>query len=666
MTEEARPSDQTRREYRREHDQPRFIYVVKRGDHLEPEVEGSVGRLILPWEQSTPQPEWADPVSVPQSDWAEDDIEVEALALPEGDWTVVPLDEAPAPRVASNTVPFSEEERREGDVALDDALPQPPAAFKKIRYAISKAFGKPGSTDDSGEPEFLDATSTAHAAEADGQGEWWDEPATAADHEMTVDPDSDAPEETEAVTGEQPLTGKEARAQKKADAAERAATAKEEKAHKAEAKRQAKLDAMSETKRQAVVEKEQKALEKKRLREAQDEQKIEEDEIKTRARREQKQNSEWKRKQKRREAVRRNGGKEGFWQGTSAPKPIEIANAIRSLAIILETSPAEIDAVKMMAEEYAGNRIGDAFDRIFDRLVKDNLTLVDAFAPEDLFPPVVHNMLKVGAKTAKPGASLRTAVDLLDNGNDNKRAMRNAVMEPTILAIASLAVLFVTAWGVMPIFLEMYESMDLKIGAITQFVLVFADVSMWAIGILAVISALFGIWWFGHGRSSLRVRIAIDRWKLHAPLIGKGEQSGEAFQMFNILDSYLSVGTTEREALLNTANAMENRAIKRHLRATANGLTRGEKTFAQFLDDDMFPRMARSLLGAGQRTGQVDQVVKNLRDIYQKEAEIEGKQSVEKVVGLVSALSSILFTVTATIITIPPLEIFGSTLSYSG
>lgn len=655
-TEYDRPSDHSRRQYRRDHDQPRAIYVLQRGDHREDEA--SSGRLILPWEFADPDAgAWGAPAGVIQSD-----PEVRAFSLPEGDWAVVPLERVTT-RVPGDTTPFTSAEAREGDVALDDALPEVPAAFRKIRDAISKRRGADGTAESA--PQFLDPDS-ADVAEvaAGGNGEWWEEPATDTPLEVTTEPAA-AVVETDAPA-EETASPKGAREKKKADAAERTAAAAASKKAKAEAKRAAKNANLSESKRKAIVEKERKALEKARLREAQDEQKIEEDEVKTRARREKQAAAALKKTQKRRDAVRRNGGKEGFWQGTSAPKPIEIANAIRSLAIILETSPAEIDALKMMAEEFSGNRIGDAFDRIYDRLVKDNLTLVDAFAPEDLFPPVVHNMLRVGAKTAKTGPALMTAVELLDSGNDNKRALRNAIREPLILAVASLGILFATAWGVMPVFVDMYEQMNLEIGAITTFVLVFADVSMWTIGILAVLSIIYGVWWFAYGRSSMRVRIAIDRWKLHAPLIGKGEQSGEASQMFNILDSYLSVNTTEREALLATATAMENRAIKRHLRATANGLTRGEKTFAQFLDDDMFPRLARSILGAGQRSGQTAKSIKTLRDIYVKEAKIEGEQSVEKVVGLVSALSSILFTVTATIVTIPPLEIFGATLGYSG
>lgn len=647
---------QTRREYRLEHNQPRFIYVDQRGERLEDEGGGAEGAATA-LREAEHKAETA--LTSPRRQPARQATLVGQIHTPATDG------ESPGASFGAPTS-WDEPQPTESDelenVALDDALPEPPAAFRKIRDAITKMFGSIGEVGPA--PQFLDAKEVQATVEQEGQGEWWDESATEVRHEVSTAPDDHDPVEVEPEP--EALTPAEARAKQKAQAAEAASAAKAEKERARADKIRAKREAAGEAKRIALAAKEQKALDAQRKREADAEMKVEQDEVKTRARRERHANASFARKQKRREAVRLNGGKEGFWQGTSKPKPMEIANAIRSLAIILETTPAEIDAVKMLAEEYNGTRIGDAYDRIYDRLVKDNLTLVEAFAPESIFPQVVHNMLKVGAMTAKTGPALRTAVGLMDTGNNSKRTMLNAIREPLILAVLSMAVLFITAWTVVPIFMELYEKMNMEVGAITTVVVIFADISIWVIGILGVAAVVATVWWFAFGRSSIRTRIAIDRWLLHAPLIGRGQQSGQAYRMFNILSSYLTVGATERESLLNTAGAMENRAIKRHLRSVANGLTRGEKTFAQFLDDDMFPRMARGLMGAGQRSGQALQVVKHLRDTYEEESKIEVAQSVEKVSNLVSGISSMLFTITGTLVSIPPLEIFGSTLGFSG
>ena len=696
MTEKERQELLSRRQYRHDSGVERFVYV---------EEPATAEETTFPWgefgvddQDYTPAaPTFGAakgaPVFAGTTSW---DTELETAAW--GDAAEAGAEDAPwqlldAEDVTPTTWDVEEDTATDIDEpadaigvpaserAADEPTVEKVSVFGRLLASVRKVFGRPAPAELPVAPSEQVKPADAESAASD---DWDDEPTQATDswdQEPELSPAADnwetesAPAdswatatatEDEAPVGPKTLTKAERREQKKADAEERKRLALDEKARRADEKRSAKSGSVSDEKRQAIAEKEQKQREKKRLAEAEQEQKLEDDEVKARARREKKATQDWKRKQKRRDAIRRNGGKEGFWQGTSKPKPIEIANAIRSLAIILEVNPAEIDAVKMMAEEFAGNQIGDAFDRIFDRLVKDNMTLVQAFAPEEVFPAVVHNMLLVGAKTAKPGPALKTAVEIMDAGNGNARKMRNALIEPLILAVLSLVTLFITAWFVVPVFVTMYDDLKLEIGLFTRFVLIFSDISIWTIGIGAIAGALIAIWWFIHGRGSLRVRIAIDRWKLGAPLMGKGEQSGEAFQMFNIIDSYLAVGATERETLLGAASAVTNRAIKRHLRAIANGLTRGEKTFAQLLDDDMFPRLARSILATGQRTGQTMQAIKNLRRVYENEARIEGEQAVQKVVGLVSSISTVLFMITGIIVSLPPIEIFGATLSYKG
>lgn len=623
----------TRREIRESHQDTEAAdttHVTERAESLRPAAQTVAWPSVpetLPWMGS-------DDAWMPQEDaeskqkqhsmptWDEEVPDIPAAPVKtieydedawESDAPVLPPHSAPAVTLDDDIV------------ELDDPLPAPPESLKPATTFFQKLFGRKAKVpaDDNAPDEATPAKPKKPAKVKPGQPD--------------ADENFDKPSRS---------------TRKKPDLVAPKLTPKQE--------------AAAEKKRLALLAKEAKALKAKQLKEAAEEDAVVAAEAKARAVRNKKARQDWMKKQRRRVQIKANGGKVGFWQGTSKPKPLEIANAIRSLSIILDTSSGEIDPVKMMAEEFAGNQIGDAFDRIYERLTKENMTLVQAFEPEEIFPPVVHNMLKVGAKTAKPGPALRSAVALMDSGNDNKRKMRNAVREPLIVALISMGILFATAYYVVPTFLDMYEALNMPVGAITQFVITFSDISVWVMAAMAVVGVVLTIWWFAFGRSSLRVRVAIDRWKLHAPLIGKSEQTGEAYQMFNILNSYLTVGSTEREALLDTAVAMQNRAIKRHLRATANGLVRGEKTFAEFLDDEMFPSLARSILATGQRSGRTTESIGNLRDIYENESKVEGEQAVEKVVGAVSAVSSLLFVVTASIVSVPPLEIFGATLGYSG
>jgi len=350
----------------------------------------------------------------------------------------------------------------------------------------------------------------------------------------------------------------------------------------------------------------------------------------------------------------------------SKPKPIDITNAIRSLATVLDASSGELEPVRAIAEEFEGTQIGDAFWRIYYRMLDESATLVEAFTPETVFPPVVLNMLKVGEKTISPGNSLRTAVSLMDTNDDTKRKLKNELMEPISVGLLSLASLVGTAWFVMPSFTQMYEALEMPIPAVSQAVLTMSEWVVYIVAFFGGAAFAGGLYWTVAGRKNDRLRTWIDAFKLRMPLMGKANQAQQTYQTLNILTSYLSVGASETEALIDTAAASENRAIRRHLEDTAEALLQGTRTFAEVLDSPLFPSLARRILTTGQRSGQTKEALKDLTGIYKREADVEITQGVAKVVNSVTGVSTLVFVTVVTMVTIPPLEMFTATLNYNG
>lgn len=349
---------------------------------------------------------------------------------------------------------------------------------------------------------------------------------------------------------------------------------------------------------------------------------------------------------------------------TSKPKPIDVNNAVRALATMLENSPGELESIKVMAKEYEGTQIGEAFRRIKHRISDQNASMVEAFAPETVFPTEVHNMLAVGQKTIAPGPALRTAVKLMDAGNDARRKLKSEIMEPASVGILSLVALFATAYGVMPSFVTMYGSLDMPVPPVSAAILVMSDVTVWVLGTLFAAAVGYGIWWFAYGRRWDKWRTWLDAYSLHMPLMGQANMTQQTYQLLKILGAYINVGAPEREALVDAAAATKNRAIQKHLMTTAELMMAGRRTFAGTFDADMFPSMAKNILAIGEQAGRVPAAILDLEKVYEREAEVATAQAVTRVSGTVAGVSSLIFTVVVTMVTVPPLEMFGSTLSY--
>lgn len=349
---------------------------------------------------------------------------------------------------------------------------------------------------------------------------------------------------------------------------------------------------------------------------------------------------------------------------TSKPKPIDVNNAVRALATMLENSPGELESIRVMSKEYEGTQIGEAFRRIQYRISDQNASMVEAFAPETVFPTEVHNMLAVGQKTIAPGPALRTAVKLMDAGNDARRKLKSEIMEPATVGLLSLVALFATAYGVMPSFVEMYDALDMEVPPVSAAILVMSDVTVWILGGMFAAAVAYGIWWFAYGRRWDKWRTWLDGYSLHMPLMGQANMTQQTYQLLKILSAYINVGAPEREALVDAAAATKNRAIKKHLLTTAELMMAGRRTFAGTFDADMFPSMAKNILGIGEKAGRVPEAISDLETVYEREAEVATAQAVTRVSGTVAGISSLIFTVVVTMVTVPPLEMFGSTLSY--
>lgn len=349
---------------------------------------------------------------------------------------------------------------------------------------------------------------------------------------------------------------------------------------------------------------------------------------------------------------------------TSKPKPIDITNAIRAFATMLDNSPGELDSVQVMTYEYAGTQLGEAFRRIEHRISDQNATLVEAFAPERLFPIEVHNMLAVGAKTISPGEALRTAVKLMDASTDSKRKLLGEIMEPLSVGLASLAVLFATSWIVMPMFGTMYDSLEMELPPISSAIMVMSDVTVWILGIVLGSAALYGLWWAVRGRTSEKWRTTLDAYSLQMPMMGKANQAQATSQLVRVLSSYLSVGSPERDAIVDAAAATKNRAVRQHLLTVAELMIAGRATFASVFDSAHFPSMARNIVGIAERTGRISEAIAELTVVYEREVEVETQQAIARVSRLITGVSALIFTVVVTMVTIPPLEMFGATLNY--
>ena len=234
----------------------------------------------------------------------------------------------------------------------------------------------------------------------------------------------------------------------------------------------------------------------------------------------------------------------------------DIADAVRSLGIMLSTSRGETGPLATLAEQYKGTTLGSAWARIYQQVQSGQTDLATAVrAEEKVFPKIVGDLLAVGARSGNSAQNLQKAADILDEGADLNQKIKQAVIQPGILLGVIIAFLYAVILFVLPVFSGMFASFGKELPPLSQAVITAGDVLLWAGGVIGVLIAGWVIYYKKWGKKIERLRIFLGRMQLKIPVLGKVLRAQNLTQMFSILSGLLSVGLNEREALETAADA---------------------------------------------------------------------------------------------------------------
>lgn len=299
----------------------------------------------------------------------------------------------------------------------------------------------------------------------------------------------------------------------------------------------------------------------------------------------------------------------------------EIAEAVRSLGIMLSTSRGETLPLLTLAEQYKGSVLGNAFGRIYTSVASGQETLAGAFAAEPkVFPKIVADLLFVGSRSGTSAMNLQKAADIMDEGQDLLQKIRSALMQPAILLAVIVAFLYAVILFILPVFGQMFASFGKPLPPLSQAIMTGGNILAWAgLGVVVAV-VLWLVYYRLWGRDILALRIWLGRTQLRLPVIGKVFRAQRLTQVFSILSGLLSVGMSEKESLETAAEASGNYAFRDHITRHIEEMDRGTVDFADLADGFMIPLSAGFMLRNGFDSGAEVQALNDLTKVYKRDA----------------------------------------------
>ena len=202
-----------------------------------------------------------------------------------------------------------------------------------------------------------------------------------------------------------------------------------------------------------------------------------------------------------------------------------------------------------------------------------------------------------------------------------KRRVRSAMVYPAIVITVAIAVLTVLIAFVVPTFEKMFKDMGGALPAPTQFLvdLSHSFLSSWPIivGVPVAIVIAFKVW-SSRGRGQEIWHNTLLKLPMFGPLIRKVAVA----RFTRTLGTMISSGVPILDALDIVARTAGNRTIERSILFVRAKISEGKNIAGPLAETKVFPPMVVQMIGVGEATGAMDQMLGKIADFYDDEVDV--------------------------------------------
>lgn len=293
----------------------------------------------------------------------------------------------------------------------------------------------------------------------------------------------------------------------------------------------------------------------------------------------------------------------------------------RQFASILKAGVSVINALEMLAEQTENKKLKEAIVNTQSNVEKGE-NLSDSMRQNDAFPSILIDMVRAGEASGSLENSLTRMAIQFEKDAKLNGIVKKAMMYPIVLICVMIGVVIVMLTFVIPSFMTMFEDLDSELPVTTKAILAMSNSlkNYWYIYIIVVVGIVVGIQMYkrtDNGRHNL------DKLKLKIPVFGVLQTKSACASFARTMSTLLQAGMPMIDALEISASTMKNVLFYDGLEKVKNGVSLGLPLSNQLKATGLFPAMVVHMVGIGEETGNVEEMLTNSATYYEEEVEVQ-------------------------------------------
>jgi type IV pilus assembly protein PilC len=253
--------------------------------------------------------------------------------------------------------------------------------------------------------------------------------------------------------------------------------------------------------------------------------------------------------------------------------------------------------------------------------VEGGQTLSESLARQrHIFGDLYVNMIAAGETGGILDTILQRLAVFLEKNDALQRKVKGALTYPTIVLFVAVGACIFMLMGVIPVFAKMFSDFGGELPAPTRIVMGLSDFlrGSWYMLAAGVAVAVFG---FKRLRKTSWGELLTDKLFLKIPIIGNVLRKGGVSRFTRTLGTLISSGVPILQGLEITARTAGNRVLQDAIEKASVSISQGETISEPLKNSGVFPPMVVQMIGIGESTGALDEMLSKIADFYDDEVD---------------------------------------------
>ncbi|MCU4675061.1 type II secretion system F family protein [Catenovulum sp. 2E275] len=318
-----------------------------------------------------------------------------------------------------------------------------------------------------------------------------------------------------------------------------------------------------------------------------------------------------------------------------------------------------IRAIGGLADTTSSVRLKQTLEQVNNDLEKGRSLSASMSAHQKVFSKLFVSMINVGESTGKLEEAFLLLAQYYEQEQATRKQIASAMRYPMFVILAIVVAIFLMNLFVIPTFAAMFNKFNAELPWTTQFLINSSNffVNFWPFIIAAIIASIFMLKRYINSKAG---RYKWDKLKLKLPVIGSIIERSTLSRFARSFSMMLQSGVPLTQSLNLVSESVDNAFMGDKILNMRKGVERGESLLRTAHASRLFTPLVMQMIAVGEETGQVDIMLNEVADFYEREVDFDLKSLTAKIEPILIAIVAVMVLILALGIFMPMWNMMGA------